>query len=105
MRAAPRLTLWWQRELALGVSLLAAGALLLPLAVYWVGGHVFGEYGAEAGVWNLMLDVWTGLAQGSVLAWALVLSPYGVIQLVRLAWLTMRAKPNVTELTVSDAER
>jgi hypothetical protein len=101
----PRLSPW-QRELALAAVLLAVGLFVLPIAVYWVGQHVVGEYAAEGGLWGLVGEIWSGLAQANFLAWALVLSPYVVIQLLRGAWLLARHDAReVTGVTVSKSHR
>lgn len=72
-------------ELVLAAALLCAGLLLLPMAVYWVGQFVVGEYESDGGVAGLLGALWTDLGQGSIPAWILVSSPYVVIQLFRLA--------------------
>jgi hypothetical protein len=96
----------WQRELALAALLLAMGLVVLPIAVYWVGQHVVGDYAAEGGLWGLVGEIWAGLGQANFLAWALVLSPYVVIQLARGAWLLARhGGPGVTSVTVSKSDR
>jgi hypothetical protein len=75
----------WRRELILGAVLLAVGVLLLPPAVYIVGQRVFGEYAENAGIVDLELAIWRDLGALSLPAWILVLSPYLVIMLLRLA--------------------
>ena len=93
---------WLRKELLLAAALLSCGLLLLPVAVYWVGGRVVGEYSAESGVWGLIWDIWSDLAAGSVLAWILVVSPYLLIQLLRVARALWRRKPGVRDVTVLD---
>lgn len=83
----------WRRELALGATLVAIGAFLIPPAVYLVGQQVFGEYAPDSNAADLMRAIWSGLAHGSPLAWILVLSPYAVIQLLRLGWHMLRRAP------------
>jgi hypothetical protein len=73
-------------ELVLGVTMLAFGMVALPVAVFWVGQLVIGEYESDAGLSGLLGAVWDGLGTGSLPAWLLVLSPYVVIQLLRLAF-------------------
>lgn len=77
-------------EFALGAALLAFGLVALPIAVYWVGQIVIGEYESDAGLGGLIGAVWDGLGRGSIPAWILVLSPYVVIQLLRLALAALR---------------
>lgn len=93
------------RELVLGLLLLGIGAMALPLAVYWVGQQVVGEYGTGGGPFDLLNDLWTALARAEAAAWLLVLSPYVVWQLARLTVRIWRArKPPVTGVTVSDRD-
>ena len=61
-----------------------------------------GEYSAESGVWGLIWDIWSDLAAGSVLAWILVVSPYLLIQLLRVARALWRRQPGVRDVTVLD---
>lgn len=77
-------------ELILGVTLLAFGMLALPVAVYWVGQIVIGGYESDAGIAGLIGAVWDDLGRGSLAAWILVLSPYVVIQLFRIAFRLLR---------------
>lgn len=74
-----------KRELVLAGSLLGAGIFLLPVAVYLVGQAIVGEYPADGGVPALAADIWVNAVRGSPLALILVLSPYGVVQLLRLS--------------------
>jgi len=73
------------RELLLALCLLGLGLFALPPAVYWVGQEVVGEYAAEGGVWGLTLDLWSGVLAANPLALLLVLSPYGIVQTLRLS--------------------
>ena len=74
-----------KRELVLAGSLLGVGIFLLPVAVYLVGQTVVGEYPADGGVLALAADIWVDAVRGSPLALVLVLSPYGVVQFLRLS--------------------
>ena len=74
-----------KRELVLAGSLLGVGIFLLPVAVYLVGQTVVGEYPADGGVLALAADIWLDAVRGSPLALVLVLSPYGVVQFLRLS--------------------
>ena len=75
----------FKKELILAAIFVGCGLLLLPPAVYWVGAQVVGEYANDGGVWTLMVNVWSDLIHGSLLAWILVLSPYLIVQSLRLA--------------------
>lgn len=74
-----------KRELVVAASLVGFGVLLLPAAVYVVGSQVIGEYPAEGGIAALTVDIWSSAVRGNLSALILVLSPYGVVQLLRLA--------------------
>ena len=74
-----------RRELVLAAALLGLGVLLLPVAVYVVGQTVVGEYPGEGGVVDLAVNVWLETIRGNLLALVLVLSPYGIVQLLRLS--------------------
>jgi len=76
------------RELILFVSMALAGIVLVPLAVFFVGELVFGEYGGDSfgHFFESLLDK---LANADRFAWLLVLAPYLVLQLLRgmrIAW-------------------
>ncbi len=74
------------------MALLAFGLVALPVAVYWVGQLVIGEYESDGGVGGLIGAIWDGLGNGSWPAWMLVLSPYVVIQLFRAAIAVARSR-------------
>jgi len=79
-------------ELVLAITLIAFGLVGLPIAVYWVGQVVIGEYESDGGAGGLVGAVWDGLGSGSAPAWILVLSPYVVIQLFRTALAVARKR-------------
>ena len=79
-----------KREIAIAAALFAVGLLLLPLAIYWVGRQVAGEYGG--GALALADQIWGDLLRLDPAAWLLVLSPYLALQLVRLIGRTWRAR-------------
>jgi hypothetical protein len=79
-----------KRELAIAAALLAVGLLLLPPAIYWVGRQVAGEHGG--GALGLADQIWADFIQLEPAAWLLVLSPYLLLQLVRLIGRTWRAR-------------
>lgn len=78
------------REAVLFLSLLLFGALLLPVAVYFVGNVVFGAYGGS-GFGQFYSTLAGQLVAFRWPAWFLVLSPYLAIQTLRLTWLSWRA--------------
>jgi hypothetical protein len=74
----------WKRELVIAAVLFGFGFLALPFAIYWVGTELIGEYAPEANVLTLAERIWTDLLRLEPVAWLLVLSPYAVLQLMRL---------------------
>lgn len=90
-----------KKELVLASGLVGGGLVLLPVAVYWVGQRVVGDYESEAGLWGLLTDLWTDFFSLNLGAWLLVLSPYATIQLVRLAFRVRRRGRSVTSVTDS----
>lgn len=91
---APRTgTKGWQREAGIAAGLLAFGLLVLPFAIYLVGGRVLGDY-AGAGALGLAESIWLDLASLYPLTWLLVLSPYIVVQLARAVRHVWRRKPS-----------
>lgn len=82
-----------RRELMLAGILIAAGALLLPLAIYYTGQALLGPYSDDGhGIGRLYGDIFADLANGFLPAWLLVLSPWLGIQILRLALIPLRGK-------------
>jgi hypothetical protein len=75
----------FKRELIIGAALFAFGFFVLPLAIYWVGQKLIGDYAPDAGALTLAESIWADLLSFRLAAWLLVLSPYCVVQLIRLA--------------------
>ena len=94
-----------RKELLVAAALLSFGLTALPLLVYWVGMRVVGEYYLESGLSDFVWHIWSDLAAGSVLAWILIVSPYLIIQLLRLALILWRRRPDVSSVTVSDVNQ
>jgi len=83
----------FRRELILAGILIAAGALLLPIAIYFTGQVLLGPYSDEGhGLGRLYADIFGDLAAGFLPAWLLVLSPWLGVQLLRLALVPLRRK-------------
>jgi hypothetical protein len=82
-----------RREIAIAAALLAAGLVLLPLAIYFVGRQVAGPYAGGDGPLALADQVWSDLVGLEPSAWLLVLSPYLFVQLARLVKRTWRTRP------------
>ena len=75
----------WKRELAIASGLLAIGLLLVPPAIYVVGQRLVGPYATDSGVLALAESIWRDFLTLRPAAWILILSPYVIAQLVRLA--------------------
>ena len=72
-------------EAILAGLLVVFGLFVLPVAIYFVGQQIIGDYEGD-GALGLVLALWTALARAEPVAWILVLSPYFVVQLARLTW-------------------
>jgi hypothetical protein len=81
------------KEIVLAALLIGFGLVLLPAAIYWVGQQLIGEYAPGEGVLDLAENIWSDLLQLRLAAWLLVLSPYVVVQLVRLVRRAWRSAP------------
>ncbi len=77
-----------KRESLLALGFLLFGVLLLPVAVYFVGHAVFGEY--PGGLGSFYKDSLGRLAELQPASWFLALSPYLVWQSLRLTWWLLR---------------
>ena len=78
-----------KREIAIAAALFAVGLLMLPPAIYWIGRQVAGDY--AGGPLAFADQIWADFVQLEPAAWLLVLSPYLLLQLVRLIGRTWRA--------------
>jgi hypothetical protein len=81
-----------KREIAIAAALFAAGLLLLPPAIYWVGRQVAGDYAGGSGPLALANQIWADFMGLEPAAWLLVLSPYLLLQLLRLIGRAWRAR-------------
>jgi hypothetical protein len=84
-----------RREITIAAMLFALGFFVLPLAIYWVGRELIGNYStdASAGAFTLAESIWADLLHFRLAAWVLVLAPYGLVQLLRLTRRLWRAAP------------
>lgn len=82
-----------RRELILLASCLGLGAFVLPVAVYFVGRVVFGEFGG-GGLMDFYGSVQFSIWTLNPVVCFLVLSPYLVIQSIRLTHRFYRALRN-----------
>ena len=75
-----------RREIIIAAVSFAFGFFVLPLAIYWVGHELIGNYStdASAGAFALAESIWADLLRFRLPAWVLVLAPYALVQLLRL---------------------
>ena len=78
------------REIVLLVTLLLVGLAVVPIAVFWIGSQLLGEFGGT-GFSEFFGPLTSKLLEGEVRAWILVMSPYLGSQCLRLAALAWRA--------------
>ena len=77
-----------RKELALLAGFLFVGIVLLPVAVYFVGQAIFGDYGGQS-YGQFFGDLSIRIRSGETAAWFLVLSPYlgwQTLRLIALGW-------------------
>jgi len=75
-------------ELALFLGLLFIGFVLVPIAIFYVGQNLLGQFGGY-GYGDFFGTLSARIRSGDLLAWFFVLSPYLVWQTLRLtlyAW-------------------
>jgi len=80
-------------ELGLFFGLLFVGFVLIPIAIFMVGGSIFGDYGA--GDYSAFFATLSGrIRNWDKVAWFLVLAPYlGILVLRLTAWAWQRTTP------------
>lgn len=71
-------------EAGLFFGLLFVGIVLVPIAIYYVGGSVFGEYGGN-GYSEFFGSLSGKVRNGDRVSWFLILSPYLAILVLRMA--------------------
>ncbi len=83
-----------KRELLIAAVLFAFGFFALPFVIYWVGRELIGDYSATGtGGMALAESIWADLLHFQPAAWVLLLCPYGIVQLLRLARRLWRTEP------------
>ncbi len=78
-----------KKEITLLLISVLVGIIVLPIAIYLVGNLVFGEYGND-GYSRFFIDILAALSKGTGAIWFLILSPYIVLQILRLTRHTLR---------------
>ncbi len=75
-----------RREIIIAAVSFALGFFVLPLAIYWVGRELVGNYSTDTstGAFALAESVWADVLHFRLAAWVLVLTPYALVQLLRL---------------------
>ena len=84
------LTSSWSVEVGLAVLALLVGALLLPTLIYYVGVASLGRY-EGASLQRVFQGLYTGLEQGSIASFVVILGPYCFYLLFKVLWLWWRA--------------
>lgn len=79
------------RESALFLVLFFAGLVLLPIAIYWIGPRILGDYGGD-GFADFFNSLGGRIRDGEPAAWFLVLSPYLGVQVLRLTRFAARSR-------------
>ena len=83
---------WLRREAIILAVMLLVG-LLLPIAVFYTGQVLLGEYTDTGdGVRHLYASVFADLGDGVPLAWALILGPWLGLLLLRVLWWPLRRR-------------
>ena len=99
------MTAQWRRELTIAAAAFAVGFFVLPLAIYWLGQRMLGNYAPGAGVLDLADQIWSDFLQLAPAAWLLVLSPYLLLQLARLLRRVLRTRNPVKPVTNPTSSR
>jgi hypothetical protein len=72
----------WSVELVLAALWLSIGVGLMPILIFYAGVLSLGRYeGASLG--HLYRSLFTGLGQGSIASWVVLLGPYGMYLLFK----------------------
>ena len=77
-----------RKELALLLGLLFLGLVIAPIAIFWIGQSLLGDYGGY-GYGHFFGNLSARIRGGDPVAWFVVLSPYLAWQVLRLmlfAW-------------------
>ena len=77
-----------RKEAALLLGLLFLGFVIMPIAIFWVGQKVLGQFGGH-GYAEFFGALSGRIRSGDLIAWFFVLSPYlgwQVLRLMRFAW-------------------
>ena len=78
------------REAALLLGLLLVGLVVVPILIYLIGPRLLGEFGGH-GFADFFGSLGARIRSGEAAAWFLVLSPYLVVQVLRLTWFGWRS--------------
>jgi hypothetical protein len=78
------------REAALLLGLLLVGLVVVPFSIYLIGPRLLGEFGGH-GFADFFGSLSARIRAGEASAWFLVLSPYLIVQALRLTWFGWRS--------------
>ena len=74
----------WKKELVILLAALGVGAFLGPMIVFLVGQAAFGPYDDGAGMATFYARFWLELGQADPIPWLMFLTPYLLLQWLRL---------------------
>ncbi len=77
------------KEAALLFGLLFLGFVIMPIAIYWIGPRVLGEFGGH-GYGDFFGTLSARIRGGDLVAWFFVMSPYLVWQILRTTLFAFR---------------
>ncbi len=77
------------KDTALLVGFRFLGFVIMPIAIYWIGPRVLGEFGGH-GYSDFFGGISARIRGGDLVAWFFVLSPYLVWQILRMTLFAFR---------------
>ena len=86
------------KEAALLFGLLFLGFVIMPIAIYWIGPRVLGEFGGY-GYSDFFGGLSARIRSGDLVAWFFVLSPYLIWQILRITLFAFRASSGEKRVT------
>jgi hypothetical protein len=89
------LTSPWSIELAIAAAGLVVGVAVMPLLIFYAGALTLGRY-EGAGLGPMYHSLFSGLREGSLASWTVLLGPYGFYLLFRALRAWWRAGAHLT---------
>jgi hypothetical protein len=85
----------WSIELAIAAAGLVVGVAVMPLLIFYAGALTLGRY-EGAGLGPMYHSLFSGLRDGSLASWTVLLGPYGFYLLFRGLRAWWRASAHLT---------